>query len=102
MQFPREGFLKVAAPKRAEINPARKSALIRKGNELFNSGDIDTAKKIFLTCGYTDGIIRAGDNCYRKADYWEAYRLYTLAPAPERLKHLIKKMAQVIQNWIHG
>jgi len=84
------------------MNVSLQPALIRKGNELFNSGDIDTAKKIFPTCGDTDGIIRAGDNCYRNADYWEAYRLYTLAPAPERVKLLIKKMAQVIQNWIHG
>jgi len=101
MQFPKEGFLKVAAPKRTEIDSARKAALIRKGNEFFNSGDIDTAKRIFLTCGYTDGIIRAGDRCYKDANYWEAYRLYTLAPAPERVDYLIKKMAHVIQDWIH-
>jgi len=101
MKFPKEGFLKVAAPRKVEIDSARKAALIRKGNELFNSGDIDTAKKIFLTCRYTDGIIRAGDRSYKNADYWEAYRLYALAPAPERINHLIKKMAQVIQNWMH-
>jgi len=101
MQFPKEGFLKVAAPKRARIDSARKAALIRKGNELFNNGDIDTAKKIFLTCGYIDGIIRAGDRYYKNANYWEAYRLYTLAPAPKRVDYLIRKMAQVIQDWIH-
>jgi len=102
MRFPKEGFLKVAAPKRVELDSARRAALIRKGNELFNVGDIDTAKKIFLACGYTDGIIRAGDRCYRDSDYWEAFRLYTLAPAPDRVDYLIKKMAQVIQNWMQG
>ncbi|CAD7842158.1 hypothetical protein S1OALGB6SA_1892 [Olavius algarvensis spirochete endosymbiont] len=102
MRFPKEGFLKIASPKRTKIDSTRKVALIRKGNELFNSGDVDSAKKIFLACGYTDGIIRVGDNCYKNADYWEAYRLYILAPAPDRVDHLIKKMAQVIQDWLHG
>src|SRR5271168_3381093 len=98
MQLPKEGFLKIASLKRIEIDSTRKVALIRRGNELFNSGDINSAKKIFLACGYTDGIIRVGDNCYKNADYWEAYRLYTLAPAPDRVNHLLKKMAQVIRD----
>jgi len=102
MRFPKEGFLKVAKPKGVKLDSARRTSLIRKGNELFNNGDIDTAKRIFLTCGYTDGIIRSGDKSYKDSDYWEAFRLYTLAPAPDRVDYLIKKMAQVIQNWMHG
>jgi hypothetical protein len=99
-EIPKEGFLKIVAPGRTVIDPAKKAALIRRGNQLFNDGDIATAKKIFLTLGYTDGIIRTGDYHYKNADYWEAYRLYSLAPAPERLEHMVNRMADVIREWI--
>lgn len=101
-EMPKEGFLKVVAPQRTEIDPARKAALIRKGNQLFNDGDISTAKKIFLTLGYSDGIIRAGDYHYKKAEYWEAYRLYSIAPAPAKVDYLIERMAGVVREWISG
>ncbi len=35
--------------------------LIRKGNELFNKGDITGAASIFVTTGYRDGITRVAD-----------------------------------------
>ncbi len=35
--------------------------LIRKGNELFNKGDITGAASIFVTTGYRDGITRIAD-----------------------------------------
>ena len=99
-EMPREGFLKVVAPARTEIDSARKAALIRRGNQLFNDGDVETARKIFLTLGYTDGISRVGDHYYKKNDYFEAYRLYCLAPAPDKKAHLILRMADVIREWI--
>lgn len=100
-EFPKEGFLKVVAPEKTEIDSARKAALIRKGNQLFNSGDIATSKKIFLTLGYTDGIIRAGDYHYKRYEFWEAYRLYSLAPAPAKINHMIEQMAGVVRDWIN-
>ncbi len=99
-EFPREGFLKVVKPEPAALDSSRKAALIRKGNELFNQGDVQTAQRIFLTLGYTDGIIRAGDYHYGRADYFEAYKLYSLAPAPEKVSFLIERMAGVVREWI--
>ncbi|MCK5248326.1 MAG: hypothetical protein KAJ98_00085 [Spirochaetaceae bacterium] len=99
-EMPKEGFLKIVAPKRTPIDPAHKAALIRKGNELFNDGKVPTAKKIFLTLGYSDGIIRAGDYHYKKGEYWEAYRLYSLAPAPAKVDYMIERMAGVVREWI--
>ena len=98
--MPKEGFLKIVAPPRTEVDPARKAALIRKGNQLYNEGDIATAKKIFLTLGYTDGIARIGDYHYNKNEYWEAYRLYRLAPDPGKADQLARRMAGVIREWI--
>lgn len=103
-EMPKDGFLKVVAPDKTAVDPSKKAALIRKGNQLFNSGksgDILTAKKIFLTLGYTDGIIRAGDYYYKKSDFFEAYRLYSLAPAPEKVSYMIERMAGVVREWIN-
>ena len=36
-------------------------SLIRKGNELFNKGDITGAAAIFVQTGYRDGITRVAD-----------------------------------------
>ncbi len=99
--MPREGFLKVVAPAKTVVDPARKAALIRKGNQILNEGDVETARKIFLTLGYSDGISRVGDYYYRKCDYFEAYRLYTLAPAPEKRAELIGRMAGVVREWLN-
>jgi len=35
--------------------------LIRKGNELFNKGDIETAAKVFIKTAYRDGLTRVAD-----------------------------------------
>ncbi|MCL2026034.1 MAG: hypothetical protein FWG92_04435 [Leptospirales bacterium] len=35
--------------------------LIRKGNELFNKGDIETAAKVFIKTVYKDGLTRVAD-----------------------------------------
>jgi len=35
--------------------------MIRLGNELFNSGDIEKATEIFVNTGYRDGITRIAD-----------------------------------------
>ncbi len=99
-EIPKEGFIKIVAPAPTKVDPARKAALIRKGTQLFNEGEIETARKIFLTLGYTDGIIRVGDHFYKKCDYFEAYKLYALAPAPERQQELIGRMAGVVREWL--
>ena len=98
--MPKQGFLKIVAPERPAVDPVRKAALIRKGNQLFNDGEVDTAKKIFLTLGYSDGITRVGDYHYKKNDYWEAYRLYSLAPAPDRIEAMAQRMAGVLREWL--
>ena len=43
------------------IDGTQKVILNRKGNVLFNSGDIEGARRIFMTTGYTDGLVRIGD-----------------------------------------
>ena len=84
-----------------EVTPKERIILIRKGNELFNRGDVETAKKIFITTAYKDGLIRIGDYyLYQKKQPLTALELYIKAEYRERISQLSEKMAEVIKNWI--
>lgn len=98
--IPEEGFLKVARQDRAPLSGGQKTALIRKGNELFNAGKIDQAKRIFLTTGYTDGLVRVGDYYYKRQDLFEAIRMYWLAPAPDKKEMIVELMASTVHRWL--
>ena len=93
-------FLKVTSEKKPELTPAQRTVLVRKGNELFNAGRIEEAKRIFLTVRYTDGIIRLGDHYYRNNQHLEAFRMYWLAPDRKRTEPMIEKMAAIIRKWL--
>ncbi len=99
-KIPGEGFLKVGSKKNTDLTIEQKAALNRKGNELFNKKEFEKAKRIFLTTGYTDGIIRIGDYHYQNNEVLEAFRMYILAPAQDKKEMLIGKMAVVIQLWL--
>jgi hypothetical protein len=93
-RIPAEGFIKLGSSQQKNLDPSRRAALIRKGNELFNNGNIQTSKRIFLTTGYSDGIERIGD-------ILEALRMYWIAPAPVKKQQLIEQCAAVLQHWIN-
>jgi hypothetical protein len=98
--MPQEGFLKVTRPPALEVSPEQKALLIRKANELFNRGDLDQAKKIFVTTRYSDGMIRLGDLYAQKKDYLSAFQMYKMAPSPERAEAMILNLTAVLKNWI--
>jgi hypothetical protein len=94
---PDPGFQKVT---QAPVTPQDRAALIRKGNQLFNEGRIDDAKRIFLTVGYGDGLIRLGDWYDKKKRPLEAFRMYWLASEPGKTQAMIEKMAAVVRMWL--
>lgn len=98
--IPKEGFIKVSSPKAAPLSGQQKTALIRKGNELFNAGDYEAAKRIFLTTGYTDGIIRMGDHYVKANEPLEALRMYWIAPAPDKKELILEGMSRVLHKWL--
>ncbi len=98
--IPKEGFLKVNREPGPALSGEQKTALIRRGNELFNKGEYEKAKRIFLTTHYTDGIIRIGDYYFQRKKVFEAFRMYKLAPAPDKTENMIEKMAAVVQYWL--
>ena len=84
-----------------EINATQKAVLNRKGNHLYNSGDIEGARRIFLTTGYSDGIVRIGDYYYSKGKSLDALKMYWIAPDHRKAEPIIVQLSNIIQNLIH-
>jgi hypothetical protein len=70
-------FLKGTESSRVES--AQKAALNRRGNELFNKGGVEEARRIFITTGYSDGLSRIGDYYKKKGRMVDALRMYWTA-----------------------
>jgi len=98
--IPEEGFLKIKLSDQAALSSNQRVALIRKGNELFNAGRLEEAKKIFITTRYGDGITRMGDYYMETKDPLEALRMYWIAPAPKKREQLLERTAEVVRSWI--
>ena len=83
------------------LTPKERLLLIRKGNELFNNGNIDKAAKIFVTTAYKDGLIRVGDYYYfQKKDPIKALYFYIEADYKKRISELTERMTMNIKKWL--
>ena len=83
------------------INGSQKAALNRKGNILYNSGDIEGARRIFLTTGYSDGLVRIGDYYNSNGKALDALKMYWIAPDHNKAEPIIMKLSTIIQDLIH-
>lgn len=97
-RFENLGFIKTTT--RPELDSAQKVQLNRKGNELFNKGDIKAAERIFITTGYSDGLIRLGDWYLEHGRSLDALKMYWLAPDKNKAEPLIEKLSALIQKLI--
>ena len=79
----------------------QKAALNRKGNMLYNAGDMEGARRIFLTTGYSDGLSRIGDYYKKKDRPLDALRMYWIAPNRQKAEPIIMQLSAIIQNLIH-
>jgi hypothetical protein len=100
-RFPSEGLIKTADLPLEGVEPERKVKLNRRGNELFNAGDIEAARRIFQTTGYSDGLIRVGDRYLADNKPIEALKMFRLARDDKRSEALIDKAALVIQKLLN-
>jgi hypothetical protein len=89
-------FIKVTTP--GPIEGQDKAALNRKGNQLFNNGNIEAAKRIFMTTGYSDGLSRVGDFYKSKDRLLEALRMYWIAHDRTKSQPIIEQLAGVLQS----
>jgi hypothetical protein len=97
-RFPSEGLIKTVDLPTSGVAPDRKVKLNRRGNELFNQGDVESARRIFQTTGYSDGLIRVGDRYLAGGRPVDALKMYTLAKDDKRAEGLITSAAYVIQR----
>jgi hypothetical protein len=99
-KLPSGGFLKIGVENTVSLPREKRAALIRKGNELYNKGELALAQRIFVTTRYSDGLIRVGDRYLKEGKPLEALRLYWAAPAPDRTAAVVEKIAQVMKHWL--
>jgi hypothetical protein len=95
-----DGLIKSADLPTPGVESDRKVKLNRKGNELFNGGDVEAARRIFQTTGYSDGLIRVGDRYLSERRPIEALKMYKLARDDKRSERLIADAALVIQYFL--
>jgi hypothetical protein len=93
-----KGFIRTTVP--YKITSPQKVALNRKGNVLFNSGDIEGARRIFETTGYSDGLSRVGDHYKSKGRLVDALRMYWIAPDRTKYAPLLERAAETIRDLI--
>jgi hypothetical protein len=99
-RFPEGGLIKTADLPTPGVGSDTKVHLNRKGNEFFNRGDIEEARRIFQTTGYSDGLIRVGDRYLADRRPVDALKMYWLAKDEKRKESLASLAALVIQNLI--
>jgi hypothetical protein len=84
------------------LTPKERIILIRKGNELFNSGEIESAAKIFTATAYKDGLIRIGDYYYfEKKNPLRALHFYIEAKYEKRIHELTERIVMILKKWLN-
>ena len=92
-------FIKVTT--QAPVDSSQKAALNRKGNQLFNEGNVEGARRVFMTTGYSDGLSRVGDYYKSKERQLEALKMYWIAPDRKKSGPLIEQLAGIMKSLLH-
>lgn len=96
-----EGFIKVTDNPVAGLSPEQKVILNRKANAMFNNGNIEDARRIFITTGYSDGLTRVGNYYMEKNQSLKALKVYYLAHNNRGTQPIYENIAKVIENLIN-
>jgi len=99
-RFEGKGLIKTTDFPVQNLSGEQKAALNRKGNAFFNEGEIESARRIFITTGYSDGLSRVGDYYEQKGLTLEALKLYWLAHNKRKAEPIIAQLALVIESLI--
>jgi hypothetical protein len=91
-----QGFIKTTA--HSSIDSNTKATLNRRGNVLFNAGDIEGARRIFVTTHYSDGLSRVGDYYNSHGRPLDALRMYWTAPDHVKADPIIQQLSEIIRQ----
>ncbi|MBQ0161971.1 MAG: hypothetical protein KBS84_02270 [Treponema sp.] len=97
-----EGFIKVTDRPVSSLSSEQKAILNRKGNILFNEGNIEAARRIYITTGYSDGLTRVADKYVEQKQEIKALKLYLLAHNERKTEPIYDKIAKSISILIQG
>jgi hypothetical protein len=97
-RFPDAGLIKTVDEPKSDISSAQKAQLNRRGNALFNAGDTETARRIFQTTGYSDGLMRVGERYLDGGQPVDALKMFKLAHDGKRSDELIERAALAIRK----
>jgi hypothetical protein len=68
---------------------------------LFNAGDIEGARRVFMTTRYSDGLSRVGDYYKSQHKMLDALQMYWIAPDRTKYEPLLVQLAGMLQDLIH-
>jgi hypothetical protein len=97
-KFSQGGLIKTGDEPTPDLPSDRKAILNRTGNQLFNGGKVEEARRIFQTTGYSDGLVRVGDRYLADGRSVDALKMYKLAHEHGKSDELIRRMALTIQK----
>ncbi len=95
-----DGFIKVTDSPLGSLSSEQKVILNRKANIMFNAGNIEDARRIFITTGYSDGLTRVGNYYMEKNRSLDALKLYYLAHNERDSAKIYEDIAKVISTVI--
>lgn len=93
-----EGFIKVTDNPVNGLSSEQKVILNRKANIMFNNGNIEDARRIYITTGYSDGLTRVGDYYLNKNESLKALKSYYLAHNQRDSKPIYEDIAKIIST----
>jgi hypothetical protein len=94
-----KGFVKTTAS--PPVDGSQKAALNRKGNQLFNSGNIEGARRVFMTTGYSDGLSRVGDSYISQNRTLDALQFYWMEHDRTKADPLLEQLAGIVKSFLH-
>jgi hypothetical protein len=100
-RFSGDSLIKSSDAPRHGLVGEEKVKLNRKGNELFNRGEIETARRIFQTTGYSDGLIRVGSSYLEALRPVDALKMFWLARDEKRSAALVDLAVLAIRKMLH-
>ena len=93
-----DGSIKVTDNPVEGLNSEQKVVLNRKANIMFNNGNIEDARRIYITTGYSDGLTRVGDYYMNKNEGLKALKAYYLAHNKRDAEPIYENLAKVISS----
>lgn len=93
-----DGFIKVTDNPVGSLSSEQKVVLNRKANTMFNNGNVEDARRIYITTGYSDGLTRVGDYYVNKNESLKALKAYYLAHNKRDSEPIYENIAKVISS----